>query len=105
MIFRDNDFEVFIDPDSDNHNYCEIEVNANGALWDLFLAKPYREGFGPVIHNWETVASSEATESGGPTGMCLLTLSAIIRFQERDQIPYSGIIWRRLEAAEASCFR
>lgn len=68
VIFKDNDFEVFIDPDSDNHNYCEIEVNAHGALWDLFLAKPYREGFGPVIHNWETLASSEPTEMQGPTG-------------------------------------
>ena len=28
MIFRDNDFEVFIDPDGDTHAYYELEVNA-----------------------------------------------------------------------------
>ena len=29
IIFRDNDFEVFIDPDGDTHNYYEIEINAS----------------------------------------------------------------------------
>src|SRR5690606_29946519 len=27
VIFQDNDFEVFIDPDGDHHNYYELEVN------------------------------------------------------------------------------
>ncbi len=42
VIYKENDFEVFIDPDGDNHNYYEIEINALGTVWDLFLAKPYR---------------------------------------------------------------
>ena len=42
VVYKDNDFEVFIDPDGDNHQYTEIEVNARGTLWDLFLVKPYR---------------------------------------------------------------
>lgn len=41
VIFKDNDFEVFIDPDGDTHNYYEIEVNALGTVWDLMLTKPY----------------------------------------------------------------
>jgi len=24
VIFKDNDFEIFIDPDGDNHNYYEV---------------------------------------------------------------------------------
>jgi hypothetical protein len=43
VIYRENDFEVFIDPDGDTHNYYELEINALGTVWDLFLAKPYRD--------------------------------------------------------------
>ena len=52
VIFRDNDFEVFIDPDGDTHQYYELEVNALGTAWDLFLVKPYRDG-GPAINGWD----------------------------------------------------
>ena len=51
VIFRDNDFEVFIDPDGDTHAYYELEVNALGTPWDLLLIKPYRDG-GPAINGW-----------------------------------------------------
>ena len=30
VIFHDNDFEVFIDPDASNHNYYELEVSFLG---------------------------------------------------------------------------
>lgn len=43
IIFYDNDFEVFIDPDGDNHNYFELEFNAFNTIWDLFLQRPYRD--------------------------------------------------------------
>ena len=52
IIFYDNDFEVFIDPDGDTHQYYELEVNAFGTEWDLFLVKPYRDG-GPALHAWD----------------------------------------------------
>jgi hypothetical protein len=52
VIFQDNDFEIFIDPDGDNHEYYEIEINAKNTEWDLFLKKPYRDG-GPAINEWE----------------------------------------------------
>src|SRR5205085_5810644 len=47
VIFYDNDFEVFIDPDGDNHNYYEFEMNALNTIWELTLVKPYRDG-GPA---------------------------------------------------------
>ena len=52
VIFRDNDFEVFIDPDGDTHEYYELEVNALRTAWDLFLVQPYRDG-GPAINGWD----------------------------------------------------
>ncbi len=52
VIFRDNDFEVFIDPDGDNHQYYEFEINALNTGWDLRLVKPYRDG-GPALNEWE----------------------------------------------------
>lgn len=48
VIFRDNDFEIFIDPDSDSHCYCEFEMNALNTTWDLLLTKPYRDGGFPL---------------------------------------------------------
>jgi len=52
VIFHDNDFEVFIDPDGDTHAYYELEVNALGTPWDLMLLKPYRDG-GKAIDAWD----------------------------------------------------
>ncbi|WP_229252777.1 carbohydrate-binding family 9-like protein [Dyadobacter helix] len=44
VVFMENDFEVFIDPDGDTHNYYELEINAINNSFDLFLPKPYRNG-------------------------------------------------------------
>ena len=52
VIFRDNDFEVFIDPDGDTHRYYELEVNALGTAWDLFLQQPYRDN-GHALTGWD----------------------------------------------------
>ena len=52
VIFHDNDFEVFIDPDGDTHEYYELEVNAFGTEWDLLLTKPYRDD-GTAIDSWD----------------------------------------------------
>lgn len=52
VIFQDNDFEVFIDPNGDNHEYYEFEINALNTGWDLLLVKPYKDG-GPAVNSWE----------------------------------------------------
>jgi len=52
VIFKDPDFEVFIDPDGDTHQYYEFEINALNAGWDLLLEKPYMDG-GPPRNEWE----------------------------------------------------
>lgn len=52
VIFHDNDFEVFIDPNGDTLEYYEFEINALNTGWDLFLDKPYRHG-GKARNEWE----------------------------------------------------
>ena len=52
VIYHDNDFELFVDPDGDTHEYYELEINALGTVWDLFLVKPYRDG-GTAENAWE----------------------------------------------------
>lgn len=52
VIFNDNDFEFFIDPDGDNHEYYEFEINALNTGWDLFLPRPYKDG-GRADNGWE----------------------------------------------------
>lgn len=52
VIFHENDFEIFIDPNGDTHNYYEIEVNALNTIWDLMLTKPYRDG-GRATNSWD----------------------------------------------------
>jgi hypothetical protein len=64
VIFRDNDFEAFIDPDGDTHAYYELEVNALGTVWDLLLLQPYRDG-GPAINAWDIAGLKVAVDVRG----------------------------------------
>jgi hypothetical protein len=64
VIYRDNDFEIFIDPNSDNHEYFEFEINALNTLWDLFLPKPYRDG-GHAIDAWNAEGIRTAVHVDG----------------------------------------
>ncbi len=64
VIFYNNDFEIFIDPDGDTHNYYEFEMNALNTVWDLFLVKPYRE-FAPVVDSWEILGLKTAVHVDG----------------------------------------
>lgn len=52
VIYWDNDFELFIDPNGDTQNYYELELNALNTVWDLMLTKPYRDG-GKAITSWD----------------------------------------------------
>jgi hypothetical protein len=64
VIFHDNDFELFIDPDGDNHEYYEVEINALNTEWDLFLPKPYRDG-GGAVDRWEIPGLKTVTHVSG----------------------------------------
>ncbi|HOY84410.1 MAG TPA: carbohydrate-binding family 9-like protein [Candidatus Syntrophosphaera sp.] len=65
VIFWDNDFEVFLDPNGDTHHYFELEINALNTLWDLFLVQPYRDEHSSLngweAHGAETAVGLEGT--------------------------------------------
>jgi len=64
VIFVDPDFEVFIDPDGDTHEYYEFEINALNTSWDLFLPKPYKDG-GKADNSWDIPGLKTAVHVNG----------------------------------------
>ncbi len=64
VIFHDNDFEVFIDPNGDSHEYYEFEINALGTTWDLLLPRPYKDG-GKAVNSWEIPGMKAAVHLDG----------------------------------------
>jgi len=64
IILNNNDFEIFIDPDGDTHDYCEIEMNAFATVWDLLMTKPYRDQ-PRVIDSWHIYGIKKAVKIYG----------------------------------------
>jgi len=64
IFHEDNDFEVFISPDGNNHNYAELEMNALNTVWDLRLKKPYRDG-GAAEDAWDIPGLKTAVHVNG----------------------------------------
>ncbi len=64
IIFYNNDFEIFIDPDGDTHNYYELEINALNTVWDLFISKPYRND-NVVLNDWNITGLKSAVKVNG----------------------------------------
>ena len=64
VVFQDPDFEVFLDPDGDNHLYAELELNARNTTWDLLLTKPYKDG-GRAVNGWEVIGLQTAVKVHG----------------------------------------
>jgi hypothetical protein len=64
IIYHENDFEVFIDPDGDTHNYFEYELNALNTLLDLKMPMPYRNG-GKADISWDSKGFQSAVSIDG----------------------------------------
>lgn len=104
VIFHDNDFEIFIDPDGDNHQYYEIELNALNTVWDLRLVKPYRDG-GPALNEWDIPGFRSAVWIDGtlndPSDVdrrwrCEMAIpwESLGEFANRPAPPHPGEQWR-----------
>ncbi|XP_063958065.1 uncharacterized protein LOC129264910 [Lytechinus pictus] len=65
VVFKDNDFEVFTDPDGSTHWYKEFEINAINTTWDLILNKPYLNG-GFANSSFEMTGLQSAIFVNGP---------------------------------------
>jgi len=104
VIFHDNDFEIFLDPDGDGAMYAELEVNALGTEWDLLLERSYRNG-GPAVTAWDmaglrTAVSVDGTLNDPSDGDRGWTLEAAIPWAALEEIagrplpPANGDEWR-----------
>ncbi len=104
VIWHDNDFEVFIDPDGDTHEYYELEINAFATIFDLFLVKPYRDG-GPAVHYWDITGLKKAVSIDGtlndPTDVdtgweieLAIPWKALAECANRSAPPSEGDVWR-----------
>ncbi|MFB9328047.1 carbohydrate-binding family 9-like protein [Paenibacillus aurantiacus] len=104
VIFYDNDFEIFIDPDGDSHQYYELEINALNTVWDLLLVKPYRDG-GPAVNGWDIRGLRTAVHIDGVLGdpfadnrmwsvEIALPWSALRECAAEGRPPAAGEFWR-----------
>jgi hypothetical protein len=104
VIFHDNDFEIFIDPDGDNHEYYEIEINTLNTEWDLFLKAPYRDhgsaknaweisGLKTAVHVVGTLNDSSDTDTSWSVELAI-PWKALGEFAHRPAPPRDGDQWR-----------
>jgi hypothetical protein len=103
VIFKDNDFEVFIKPLPETKSYYEFEMNALNTGWDLFLPKPYSEG-GKADDSWDIMGLKTAVAVQGTLnnpsdtdhGWTLEIAYPLTAFNSRQQVPppVPGTVWR-----------
>jgi len=66
IIYFDNDFEIFLDPDNDGKNYFEMEFNALANVFDLLIEHPYRAFHNCfVTYSWDSPGVKVATHIDG----------------------------------------
>lgn len=105
IIFHDNDFEVFIDPDGDGRNYSELEINALNTTWDLLLDKPYRlggtandffemEGLETAVHIEGTLNNPSDIDRYWSVEMAIPMESILLAKRSRQKFPDEQDIWR-----------
>jgi len=103
IVYHENDFEIFIDPDGDSHNYFEFEFNALNTLFDLFMTQPYRNGGIPLI-SWnasgiQSAVSVEGTLNDATDKDKKWILEIAIPFKDlrlgvHTRVPKNGDNWR-----------
>lgn len=104
VIFADNDFEVFINPDGNNHDYYELELNALNTTWDLYMSRPYKDG-GKADDSFELTGIKTAVHLKGTLnnpadedqGWCVemaIPWAALAQHSHRRGPPADGDQWR-----------
>ena len=106
VIYYNNDFEVFINPNDDVFSYGEIEINALGTEWDLFLNRPYRLK-GKADSSWDINGLKSAVDMSGTlnnpndlddywTVEIAIPLKEIekLNTSRKDEKVISGDVWR-----------
>ena len=116
IIYKDNDFEVFLDPDGDGKFYFEFECNAYATLMDLIMDKPYSQG-GNFFMPWDCkgvrvkahvdgrINNAAKADKGWTVEWAIPFASLAIGFDNPKQynpwrIKYSRVDWLRKEGPE-----
>jgi len=103
IVYHENDFEVFLDPDGDTHNYFEIEINARNTIFDLFLTRPYYDGGVPLISwnapGFRSAVNIEGTLNDPSDTDKNWTVEMAIPFDclflyLKDKAPVDGQVWK-----------
>lgn len=104
VIYHEHDFELFLDPDGDNHLYYELEINALGTVWDLLLTAPYRNQ-GCAVDSWgipglrsavalQGTLNNPSDRDHGWTVELSLPWSVLEETARRPAPPSPGDVWR-----------
>ncbi len=103
IIYYDNDFEVFLNPNNTTQPYFEIETNALNTVFDLLLNKPYRNG-GAAIISWDVKGLRSAVKIQGTLNNSAdvdegWTIEMAIPFKSISvgnfvRVPQEGTLWR-----------
>jgi hypothetical protein len=104
VIFRDNDFEIFLDPDGNGLNYYEIEVNALGTIWDLMLTRAYKDQGVPItswdlkglktgIHIKGSINDPSKPDTSWIVEMAL-PIGELMKGKKQENQPGEGVQWR-----------
>jgi hypothetical protein len=103
-VYRENAFELFIDPDGDHQNYAEIEINAINNVADIRMDKPYRDGGNSDLF-WDVAGMRTAVHAEGTlndagdvdrgwTVEFAIPWRALASMAGRTGAPEEGAIWR-----------
>ena len=103
VIFKDDDFEVFVKPLPATASYYEFEMNALNTGWDLFLPKPYKMG-GKADNSWDIRGLKTAVQVQGTLnkpgdadrGWTVEIAYPLDAFESRQHVPrpVNGTEWR-----------
>ncbi len=103
VIFKDDDFEVFLKPLPETPSYYEFEMNALNTGWDLFLPKPYKAA-GRPDNSWDIQGLKTAVDVQGTLnrsddtdrGWTVEIAYPLNAFEPRQHVPtpMDGTIWR-----------
>ena len=101
IIWKENDFEVFLDPAGKGTGYFEIECNALGTVMDLMMSKPYSAG-GDFYMPWDCPGLNLKTHIDGTRNNSADTDTG---WTVEMSIPRKGLMWGFTDPASLKVWR
>jgi hypothetical protein len=97
-VWKENCFELFLDPAGTGTNYWEIEINARNTVWSLLMPKPYSAGGKPMkdkhLPNLKTATQITGTLNDSSDTDTKWTAEIAIPFSDLHITPNPNTTWR-----------